>query len=29
MLGETRKLYPVLVDEVLPKVVGLQQLTDS
>jgi type III secretion protein V len=28
MIGETRKLYPVLVDEVVPKVIGLQQLTD-
>lgn len=28
MVGETRKLYPVLVDEVVPKIIGLQQLTD-
>jgi type III secretion protein V len=28
MIGETRKLYPTLVDEVVPKIIGLQQLTE-
>jgi type III secretion protein V len=28
MIGETRKIYPALVDEVVPKIIGLQQLTE-
>jgi type III secretion protein V len=28
MVNETRKLFPALVDEVVPKIIGLQQLTD-
>jgi type III secretion protein V len=28
MINETRKLYPALVEEVVPKIIGMQQLTD-
>ncbi|RZU42243.1 type III secretion system export apparatus subunit SctV [Edaphobacter modestus] len=28
MINETRKLYPALVDEIIPKTIGMQQLTD-
>jgi type III secretion protein V len=28
MINETRKLYPALVEEIVPKTIGMQQLTD-
>ena len=28
MVNETRKLYPALVDEIVPKTIGMQQLTE-
>ena len=28
MINETRKLYPALVEEIVPKIIGMQQLTD-
>ncbi len=28
MINETRKLYPALVEEIVPKVIGMQQITD-